>query len=426
MTHYYEGFPQSDRDEKIKMVNVDELEERVKKVMPEGAYYYIASGAENEWTWRNNTAAFNHFQIVPRALTEMDDPQTDTDFMGMHLKTPIMIAPIACHGIAHKDAEVATQKGAAMAGALFSSSTYANKSVEEIAAAAPEAPRFFQLYLSKDWNFNQMVFDAVKKAGYQGIFLTVDALVSGYREANLRTNFTYPVPLDFFKRYLGAKGKGQSVAQMYASSAQKIGPEDVKRIKKESGLPVFVKGVMCAEDAYKAIGAGADGIYVTNHGGREVDGAPATIDVLPEIAQAVNHRVPIIFDSGVRRGSHIFKALALGADIVGIGRPYLYGLALGGAHGVASVIEQLNDELKIDMQLTGCKTIDDVKHAKLTHIAYTADNLPSNTDPSRRKEYPVTDENQVKQTDAVSGASKLEGKPAPEPETDTTTGASVR
>ena len=129
MTHYYEGFPQSDRDEKIKMVNVDELEERVKKVMPEGAYYYIASGAENEWTWRNNTAAFNHFQIVPRALTEMADPQTDTDFMGMHLKTPIMIAPIACHGIAHKDAEVATQKGAAMAGALFSSSTYANKSV---------------------------------------------------------------------------------------------------------------------------------------------------------------------------------------------------------------------------------------------------------------------------------------------------------
>ena len=136
--------------------------------------------------------------------------------------------------------------------------------------------------------------------------------------------------------------------------------------------------------------------------------------------------MPIIFDSGVRRGSHIFKALALGADIVGIGCPYLYGLALGGAHGVASVIEQLNDELKIDMQLTGCKTIDDVKHAKLTHIAYTADNLPSNTDPSRRKEYPVTDENQVKQTDAVSGASKLEGKPAPEPETDTTTGASVR
>ena len=380
MTYYYKGFPQSDRDEKISMINVDELEERAKKVMPEGAYYYIASGAENEWTWRANTSAFNHYQIVPRALTDMDDPQTDTEFIGMKLKTPIMISPIACHGIAHKDAEVATQKGAAAAGALFSSSTYANKSVEDIAAAAPEAPRFFQLYLSKDWDFNKMVFDAIKKAGYKGIFLTVDALVSGYREANLRTHFTYPVPLDFFTRYLGGKGEGQSVAQMYASSAQKIGPEDVARIKKESGLPIFVKGVMCAEDAYKAIGAGADGIYVTNHGGREVDGAPATIDVLPEIAKAVNHRVPIVFDSGVRRGSHVFKALALGADIVGIGRPYLYGLALGGPKGVESVINQLNTELKIDMQLTGCKTIDDVKRAKIDRIHYGLDTMPSNTE----------------------------------------------
>ena len=410
MTHYFKGFPQSDRDEKISMINVEELEQRAKKFMPEGAYYYIASGAENEWTWRANTSAFNHYQIVPRALTGMDHPSTDTEFMGMKLKTPVMISPIACHGIAHMDAEVATQKGAAAAGALFSSSTYANKSVEDIAAAAPNAPRFFQLYLSKDWNFNKMVFDAINKAGYKGIFLTVDALVSGYREANLRTKFTYPVPLDFFTRYLGGKGEGQSVAQMYASSAQNISPADVERIKKESGLPVFVKGIMCAEDAYKAIGAGADGIYVTNHGGREVDGAPATIDVLPEIAQAVNHRVPIIFDSGVRRGSHVFKALALGADLVGIGRPYLYGLAIGGAKGVESVIEQLDTELKIDMQLTGCKTIDDVKHAKIDHFHYGRDDRPSNTDPSRMKPYPKTPENQIKKedtdADASSGASE--------------------
>ena len=408
MTYYYNGFPQSERNEELHMINVDELEEKVKKVIPEGAYYYIASGSENEWTWRNNTAAFNHYQIIPRALTDMDNPKTDTEFMGMKLKTPIMISPIACHGIAHKDAEVATQKGAAAAGALFSSSTYANKSVEDIAAAAPDAPRFFQLYLSKDWKFNEMVFNAIKKAGYKGIFLTVDALVSGYREANLRTNFTFPVPLDFFKRYIGAKGEGQSVAQMYAASAQKIGPEDVKRIKEETGLPVIVKGVMSVEDAYKSIGAGADGIYITNHGGREVDGSPATIDVLPEIAKAVNHRVPIIFDSGVRRGSHVFKALALGADMVGIGRPYLYGLALGGAKGVKSVIDQLDKELLIDMQLTGCKTIDDVKHAKITHINYSSDNLDSITSPDRMKPYPKTADNQIKtdgQTDAVSSAS---------------------
>lgn len=408
MTSYYNGFPQSDCDKEISMINLDELEERAKDVMPEGAYYYIASGSENEWTWRNNTTAFNHFQIVPRSLTDMDNPSLETEFMGLKLKTPVMIAPIACHGIAHKDAEVATQKGAQAAGALFSSSTYANKSVEEIAKAAPGAPRFFQLYLSKDWDFNEMVLTAVKKAGYQGIFLTVDALVSGFREANLRTKFAYPVPLDFFTRYQGGKGEGQTVAQMYASSAQKIGPADVQRIKEISGLPVFVKGISCAEDAYLAIGAGADGVYVTNHGGREVDSGPATIDVLPEIAKAVNHRVPLIFDSGVRRGSHVFKALALGADLVGIGRPYLYGLALGGAKGVQSVIEQLNKELLIDMQLTGCKTVADIKHAKLTHFDYTADNLRSNTDPSRIVPYPVTAENQLQEadTDTATGASQ--------------------
>ncbi|MDD6421332.1 MAG: lactate oxidase [Lactobacillus delbrueckii] len=406
MTHYIKGFPQSEADEDLKFVNVDELEEKAKEVMPEGAYYYVASGSEYEWTWRNNTNGFNHYQIVPRALTGMDNPSTETEFLGMKLKTPIMISPIACHGISHADAEVATQKGAALAGAMFTSSTYGNKPVEEIAAAAPDAPRMFQLYLSKNWDFNKMVFDAINAAGYKAILLTVDALVSGYREANLRTNFAFPVPLDFFTRFQGAKGEGQTVAQMYASSAQNIGPDDIKRIKEMSGLPVIVKGVNCAEDVEVALTAGADGVYVTNHGGREIDGAPATIDVLPEVVEAVNGRCPVIFDGGVRRGSHVFKALALGADLVGIGRPYLYGLALGGPHGVASVINELNDELKIDMQLTGCKTIEDVKHARLTDFQYAGDTKPSSTDPRVRKPYPVTAVNQIKsEPDAATGAS---------------------
>ncbi|MBT8942196.1 oxidoreductase [Lactobacillus delbrueckii subsp. bulgaricus] len=161
------------------------------------------------------------------------------------------------------------------------------------------------------------------------------------------------------------------------------------------GLPVIVKGVNCAEDVEVALTAGADGVYVTNHGGRE-------IDVLPEVVEAVNGRCPVIFDGGVRRGSHVFKALALGADLVGIGRPYLYGLALGGPHGVASII----NELKIDMQLTGCKTIEDVKHARLTDFQYAGDTKLSSTDPRVRKPYPVTAVNQIKsEPDAASGAS---------------------
>ena len=386
MTTYYKGFPQSTREEKLHMVNLNELENEAKYVIPEAAYYYIASGAENEWTWRNNTQAFNHFQIVPRALTGMQDPELNTEFLGMKLKTPVMICPIACHGIA-------------------------NKSVQEVQAAVGDSPRYMQLYLSKNWDFNKMVIEESVKAGFTGFFLTVDALVSGYREANLRTNFTYPVPLAFFNEWNGGKGEGQSVAQMYASSAQNIGPDDIRKIKKIAAVPVNVKGIECAEDAMLAIGAGADGIVVSNHGGREVDGAPATIDVLPEIAKAVksyDHRVPIILDGGVRRGSHVFKALALGADLVGIGRPFLYGLALGGAQGVQSVIEQLNKELLIDMQLTGCKTIEDIKHAKIDHIDYTADWGISSTSKSVMKPYPVTKENQLtgEAADAVSGASR--------------------
>ena len=181
---------------------------------------------------------------------------------------------------------------------------------------------------------------------------------------------------------------------------EKLGTPNAK------GLPVIVKGVNCAEDVEVALTAGADGVYVTNHGGREIDGAPATIDVLPEVVEAVNGRCPVIFDGGVRRGSHVFKALALGADLVGMGRPYLYGLALGGPHGVASIINELNDELKIDMQLTGCKTIEDVKHARLTDFQYAGDTKPSGTDPRVRKPYPVTAVNQIKsEPDAATGAS---------------------
>ena len=307
MTTYYKGFPQSTREEKLHMVNLDELEHEAKYVMPEAAYYYVASGAENEWTWRNNTQAFNHFQIVPRALTGMQNPELNTEFLG---KSPVMICPIACHGIANAEAEIDTAKGAKAAGALFAMSTYANKSVQEVQSAVGDSPRFMQLYLSKNWDFNKMVIEESVKAGFTGFFLTVAALVSGYHEANLRTNFTYPVPLAFFNEWNGGKGEGQSVAQMYASSAQNIGPDDIHKIKEIADVPVIVKGVECAEDAMLAVGAGADGIVVSNHGGREVDGAPATIDVLPEIAKAVrssNHRVPVILDGGVRRGHMSLK-----------------------------------------------------------------------------------------------------------------------
>lgn len=172
------------------------------------------------------------------------------------------------------------------------------------------------------------------------------------------------------EKYSAGDGKGKGIGEIYASAAQKISEDDVRRIAEYTDLPVIVKGVQSPEDALRAIGAGAAAIYVSNHGGRQLNGGPASFDVLPAIAKAVNKRVPIIFDSGVRRGSHAFKALAAGADLVAFGRPVIYGLALGGAEGVQSVFEQIDHELEIIMQLAGTKTIADVKHAPLTHFNY--------------------------------------------------------
>ncbi len=178
------------------------------------------------------------------------------------------------------------------------------------------------------------------------------------------------------ERYASVDGEGKGISEIYAAAAQKIGPDDVKRIAEYTHLPVIVKGIQDPEDAERAIQADAQGVWVSNHGGRqlnsipdyaylELNGGPASFDMLKSVADQVNHRVPVFFDSGIRRGSHVFKALASGADIVALARPVIFGLALGGAQGAQSVVEHLNDELKIDMQLAGTKTIDDVKHAKL-------------------------------------------------------------
>ena len=359
------GYEQSDREEKLDILNLPSLEARAKQIIPTGGFGYISGGSEDEWTLRENTKAFNHVQILPRALTDMENPKTDTNVFGLALKTPIMMAPAAAQGLAHTRGELATAEGMAQVGALMAQSTYSSVSIADTAQAGAGAPQFFQLYMSKDWQFNESLLDEAVKAGVKGIILTVDATVDGYREADIINDFQFPIPMANLTKFSEGDGKGKGIMEIYAAAAQKIAPADVKRIAEYTKLPVIVKGIQTPEDALLAIGAGAQGIYVSNHGGRQLNGGPAAFDVLHDIAQAVNHRVPIIFDSGVRRGSHVFKALASGADLVALARPVIYGLALGGASGVASVINELNHELLIDMQLAGTSTIADVKQAKL-------------------------------------------------------------
>lgn len=364
------GYEQNENERELDILNLPQLEADAKKIIPTGGFGYISGGSEDEWTLRANRTAFQHRQIVPKALSNIENPETDTTVFGLNLKTPIMMAPAAAQGLAHAKGEIDTAKGVAAVGGLMAQSTYSSTSIADTAAAGDGAPQFFQLYMSKDWEFNKSLLDEAKNAGVKAIILTVDATVDGYREADIINNFQFPIPMANLTKFSEGDGKGKGIGEIYAAAAQKIGPADVKRIIDYSDLPVIVKGIESAEDALYAIGAGAAGIYVSNHGGRQLNGGPASFDVLENVAKAVNHQVPVIFDSGVRRGSDVFKAIALGADLVAIGRPAIYGLALGGAQGVASVFNHLNDELKIIMQLAGTKTINDVKHSELLNIRY--------------------------------------------------------
>ncbi|HGN1329107.1 TPA: lactate oxidase [Proteus mirabilis] len=362
----------------IKIVNLDTLENQVKENMDKGAFGYIRGGAEDENNLRSNTSAFNKKYIMPRALQgiEFSDLNLKTEFLGIKLDTPIIQAPMAAQGLAHQQGEVATAKGMAKAGSIFSLSTYGNKTIKEVAQAQPGYPFFFQLYMSKNDAFNQYILSQAKQYGAKGIILTVDSPVGGYREDDIKNSFQFPLGfanLEAFAKISDDKsktGKGSGISEIYAQAKQAFTPADIQYVKKMSGLPVIVKGIGKPEDADTAIKAGADAIWVSNHGGRQLDSAPATIDMLPAIAKVVNKRVPIVFDSGVRRGSHVFKALASGADVVAVGRPILYGLNLGGAEGVNSVIQQLNKKLKINMMLGGARN---VKEIQATHLYTDAD-----------------------------------------------------
>lgn len=358
---------QSENEKEIDIINFNILEEEAKKIIPPGGYGYISGGAEDEWTLKMNTEAFNHKQIVPRSLTGVEKPDLTTIIYGEKISMPVFMTTVASHGLAHKEGEIATARGVAAAGTIMGISTYSTKSLDEIMIAS-KGSKWFQLYMSKDDKFNEYMIGKAVANGAKAVILTVDATLGGYREADLKNNFIFPLPMGNLENM--GEGLGQSISEIFANAKQKIGIEDVKRIAALTDLPVIVKGIESPEDALLAIGAGAKGIYVSNHGGRQLDGGPASFDVLESIAKAVNKKVPIIFDSGVRRGQHVFKALASGADLVGIGRPAIYGLAVGGSKGVTSVFKHLSKELKIVMQLAGCKTVEDIKKAKLLSIKY--------------------------------------------------------
>ncbi|MDM8214079.1 alpha-hydroxy-acid oxidizing protein [Enterococcus hirae] len=363
------SYQASTEEHPLTIIDIAGLAPLVKARMDAGPFDYISGGAEDDWTMRENTRAFNTKQILPRVLQGIEHVDLTTNLWDIELSSPVIEAPTAAQGLAHARAEKAAAEGTAAAGSIFTIGTYGNTLIEDIAAAAPKAPQLFQLYMSKDDGFNRYILDRAVKAGAKAIVLTVDATIGGYREEDLLNHFQFPLPMPNLTAYHGsASGKGEGIAAIYAAAKQAIVPADIEKIKQMSDLPVIVKGIQASADAAVALGAGADGIWVSNHGGRQLDGGPASFAVLPEIAEVVQKRVPLIFDSGVLRGEHVFKALASGADLVAIGRPVLYGLNLGGAAGVESVFKHYQKELAITMQLAGARTIEEIKNTTLREL----------------------------------------------------------
>lgn len=349
----------------LEVVNVYELEKEAEKIVPKGGYDYISGASGDEYTKKQNIESFNHRNIVPRVMADVENPDTSTSILGTDIKAPFIMAPIAAHGLAHETKEAGTARGVSEFGTIMSISAYSGASFKEIEEGLNGSPRWFQLYMSKDDGLNKDIVDEAIADGATAIILTADATLSGNREKDVRNKFVYPFGMPIVSRYLTGTGKNMSLNNIYAQSKQKISPRDVEFLASYSGLPVFVKGIQSPDDANIAIGAGASGIWVSNHGGRQLDGAPGSFDTLPGIAEAVQKRVPIVFDSGIRRGEHVFKAIASGADVVAIGRPALYGLALGGWKGVKSVFDYFHQDLIRVMQLSGTQTVEDIKNTRL-------------------------------------------------------------
>lgn len=360
--------------------NVDDFRRLAQRRLPPALFHYIDGAADDEYSKHHNTAAFAHWELVPRCLQDVTHIDLRTRVLGVDVDWPVILAPTGMSRFFHHEGELAVARAAHQAGTLYSLSTVSTTTIEDVAACTP-GPKMFQLYVLRDPGINGELIDRCRAAGYSALCLTVDTVVQGNRERDLRTGMTVPPKLSaksfagFMARPAWCYRHLTSPPLSMANLAHRIaeGSSQVSTLgayingqfdralnwrHAEAAIarwqgPFAIKGILSAADARRAADIGATAVIVSNHGGRQLDGVPAPIDVVAEIADAVGGRVDIIVDGGVRRGTHVLKALALGATACMIGRPYLYGLAAGGQPGVARVLELLRSEVERDMILSG-------------------------------------------------------------------------
>jgi isopentenyl diphosphate isomerase/L-lactate dehydrogenase-like FMN-dependent dehydrogenase len=355
--------------------NVDDFQRLARGVLERPLYEYLASGSGDEVTLRENRAAFGRYALRPRALRPVDTLSTACELFGNELTLPVFASPAGVHSLVDGEGERATARACGRAGVLFGLSQHATVCIEDVAAAAPGAHRWYQSYLLKDRDATLDLVRRAVAAGYRGIFLTVDSVRFGFREVDARNNFcALPPPLTLANYVATPPGIGAAAWEAREHKAWDQNSEAlfdtaaswdaVSWLREEldrldPSIPLVVKGVMTGEDAALAVAHGADGVYVSTHGGRQLDETLGALDALPEVVAAVPG-TPVLLDSGVRRGTDVVKALALGAKAVGVGKPLFFSLAIGGERGVDKLFEILAEETRVAMALTGCASLADI------------------------------------------------------------------
>lgn len=397
----------------------DGLEQRARAVMSARSYAYFAGGAGVEWTLRANRAAFDRWRIVPRVLRDVSTRDTSVELLGQRLPVPILLAPIGVLELAHPEADLAAARAAASLGLPLIFSTQASVPMEPCAAAMGASPRWYQLYWSR---VDELMLSFVRRAeacGCRAIVVTLDTTFLGWRPRDLElghlpflrgmgiaqytsdpvfqaslsqppamepprvrvTPSSLATLVEQAARHPGslfgnlASGRGRAAVRRFLEvfSRPSLTWSDLDRLRAVTRLPILLKGVLHPDDARRAVDAGMSGVIVSTHGGRQVDGSVASLDALPAVVVAVAGRVPVLLDSGVRTGADVFKALALGAAAVCVGRPWVYGLALAGEEGVRSVLQNLWAEFDLTLALTGCRAVGEVDRAMLRRADEVAD-----------------------------------------------------
>jgi 4-hydroxymandelate oxidase len=340
---------------------MDRLEAVARERLDRGVYDYIAGGADAERTVADNLAAWSRLRLRPHVLRDVGNVSTATSLLGSEVPTPLLVAPMAYHRMCHPDGEAASFAGAAAAGALYVLSTQATMSVEEVAQAAPEAARWFQVYVVRDRGWTAELVARAAEAGYRALVLTLDVPLLGTRLRDLRNDFRLPTGLKPANAPPAGEARQRELAVDVIAQAGQfdpgLTPETIGWLAGTSGLPVVVKGILRGDDAVACLDAGAAGVVVSNHGGRQLDTVVATADALAEVVAAVGDRAEVYVDGGVRRGTDVVKALALGARAVLVGRPVLWGLAVDGVGGVERVLSGLAGELRLAMALCGATEV---------------------------------------------------------------------